>query len=115
MKISKQHAEHYVWGENCDGWHLLKNKNLSVIHERIPASTSEVKHYHQHARQFFFILSGTASIVIDNKEINLKQHEGLEVPPLVTHQIFNKSGDDIEFLVISLPIAKGDRILILER
>lgn len=22
--ISKETAEHYVWGEICDGWHLVK-------------------------------------------------------------------------------------------
>jgi hypothetical protein len=51
MKISKLTAEHYVWGEGCDGWHLVKNSNLSVIHERMPPNTSEVKHYHEKSRQ----------------------------------------------------------------
>lgn len=37
MKISKANAEHYLWGGDCDGWHLVKNQNLSVIHERMPS------------------------------------------------------------------------------
>jgi hypothetical protein len=32
MKISKQNAEHYIWGDSCDDWHLVKSKELSVIH-----------------------------------------------------------------------------------
>jgi hypothetical protein len=40
MKISKQNAEHYIWGDNCDGWHLVNNKDLSVIHERMPVNTN---------------------------------------------------------------------------
>ena len=36
MKVSKQNAEHYVWGGKCDGWHLVKNKDVSIIHERMP-------------------------------------------------------------------------------
>ncbi len=24
-------AEHYLWGNGCDGWHLLKRDDLSVI------------------------------------------------------------------------------------
>lgn len=78
----------------------------------MPAQTSEVKHYHQQSRQFFFVLTGTATIEIDGKEIVLNTQEGVEVPPLVPDQMFNKSNDDIEFLVISQPISKGDRVLV---
>jgi mannose-6-phosphate isomerase-like protein (cupin superfamily) len=112
MKISKDNAEHYLWGDNCDGWHLVKNQDLSVIHELMPANTSEVRHYHQHARQFFFVLSGIATIEIDGKEVILTPQEGIEVPPLTPHQMFNKSNDEIEFLVISQPTSKGDRVLV---
>lgn len=112
MKISKQTAEHYIWGDQCDGWHLVKQNDLSVIHEKMPAHTSEVKHYHQHSRQFFFVLSGSATMEIDGKEIVLQPHEGIEVAPLVHHQMFNKSNEEIQFLVISQPISKGDRILV---
>ena len=55
---SKHTAEHYTWGEGCDGWHLLKSDNLSVIQETMPPGTAEVPHYHRHSRQFFFILEG---------------------------------------------------------
>jgi mannose-6-phosphate isomerase-like protein (cupin superfamily) len=112
MKISKQSAEHYIWGDNCDGWHLVKKQNSSIIHERMPANSSEVKHYHQHASQFFFVLSGTATMEIGDKEVVLNQQEGIEVSPLTPHQMFNKSNDEVEFLVISQPNSKGDRIVV---
>jgi mannose-6-phosphate isomerase-like protein (cupin superfamily) len=112
MKTSKQNAEHYVWGDNCDGWHLVKNQDLSVIHERMPANTLEKRHYHKQVRQFFFVLSGTATIEIEGKEIILNPQEGVEVPPLVPHQMFNKSSYDVEFLVISQPTSKSDRVLV---
>lgn len=111
MKISKQNAEHYTWGDNCDGWHLVKNKDLSIIHERMPVNTSEVRHYHNYARQFFFVLSGTATIEISGKRIILSREEGIEVPPLVPHQMLNESKHDVEFIVISQPTSKDDRIL----
>jgi mannose-6-phosphate isomerase-like protein (cupin superfamily) len=111
MNISKHTAEHYIWGEKCDGWHLVKNQELSIIHERMPANTSEVKHFHQQARQFFYVLSGIATIEVGGEEVILNPQEGVEVPPLVPHQMFNKSNDEIEFLVISQPTSKGDRVL----
>ncbi|MEI5908983.1 cupin domain-containing protein [Bacillus spongiae] len=112
MKISKNNAEHYIWGDNSDGWHLVKNQDLSIIHECMPANTSELKHYHQQARQFFFILSGIATIEVDGNEITLYPQEGVEVPPLVPHQMFNKSNKEVEFLVISQPTSKGDRVFV---
>lgn len=51
--ISKDNAEHYVWGNNCDGWHLLKRQDLSIIHEHMPPATAETRHFHVQSRQFF--------------------------------------------------------------
>ncbi|MBS4174705.1 cupin domain-containing protein [Bacillus sp. FJAT-49736] len=115
MKISKHNAEHYVWGDQCDGWHLVKNNDLSVIHERVPAHTSEVRHYHQHSRQFFFVLSGSAVLELNGERINLNKGEGVEVPPLLPHQMKNESNGEIEFLVISQPHSHGDRIVMNEK
>ncbi|WP_410511536.1 cupin domain-containing protein [Paenibacillus sp. BR2-3] len=111
MKISKETGEHYIWGINCDGWHLLKQDNLSIIHERMPPGTEEARHYHNRSRQFFFILLGKAVIEINGEVYELNQQEGIEVPQQTPHQIFNETDDSIEFLVISQPTTKGDRIL----
>ncbi|WP_191565472.1 cupin domain-containing protein [Metabacillus idriensis] len=111
MKISKNNAEHYIWGDNCDGWYLVKNQDLSVIHERMRLNTSEVRHYHKHSRQFFYVLSGIATIEIQGERITLNPNEGIEVPPQISHQMLNESNGDVEFLVISQPDSKGDRVL----
>jgi mannose-6-phosphate isomerase-like protein (cupin superfamily) len=112
MRISKENAEHYVWGEQCDGWHLVKTEGLSVIHERMPAGTREVRHSHEKSRQFFFVLSGTAVLEVDGVRWELNRHQGVEVPPGVPHQMMNESGADVEFLVISQPTTRGDCIQI---
>ncbi|MDQ1912268.1 cupin domain-containing protein [Paenibacillus sp. GD4] len=109
MKISKQNAEHYIWGAACDGWHLVKQPELSVIHERMPAGTAEVRHYHKQSRQFFFVLSGTAELELNGEAIILGPQEGVEVPPGVPHQMKNASDTEAEFLVISHPQTRGDR------
>ncbi|SPE38064.1 hypothetical protein SBA3_2760049 [Candidatus Sulfopaludibacter sp. SbA3] len=58
--ISRNNAEHYAWGTGCDGWHLVRDSDLSVIEEYMPAGASEVSHCHRKSRQFFYILSGQA-------------------------------------------------------
>jgi mannose-6-phosphate isomerase-like protein (cupin superfamily) len=110
MKISRHTAEHYIWGDYCDGWHLVKTKGLSIIHERMPPFTKEVRHYHSAARQFFFVLEGQAVLELDGERIMIQPHEGVEVPPLAPHQMMNESNTDVEFLVISQPESRGDRI-----
>lgn len=77
----------------------------------MPSGSAEVKHYHQKARQFFFVLSGEATIEIAGKRQVLHQHEGVEILPDVPHQIFNESQQNLEFLVISQSPSHGDRIV----
>lgn len=112
MKVSKQNAEHYVWGGKCDGWHLVKNKDVSIIHERMPPHTKEVRHNHTRAQQFFFVLKRTAALEVDGIIYDVKAHEGIEVLPSIPHQMMNRSSEEIEFLVISQPFAQGDRIAV---
>lgn len=109
-RISKENAEHYIWGEQCDGWHLVKGQDLSVIHERMPPGTREVRHYHEKSRQFFFVLSGKAVLEVAGVRHELTRQEGVEVPPGVAHQMKNEGLDDVEFLVISQPTTRGDRL-----
>ncbi|HXV09435.1 MAG TPA: cupin domain-containing protein [Burkholderiales bacterium] len=107
--ISIANAEHYGWGDGCDGWHLLQDPRLSVIHERVPVGKGEVSHYHSVAQQFFFIISGRASVELDGRLIHLTPGEGLHVAPGRTHKFRNAGDTAVEFLVISSPTSRGDR------
>jgi mannose-6-phosphate isomerase-like protein (cupin superfamily) len=107
--ISKETAEHYVWGSGCDGWHLVKNAGLSVIQERMPPGTSETRHFHRQAQQFFYVLSGTAVIEVEGERFALTAGTGVRVSTGIPHQIKNESGEDVHFLVISQPPSHGDR------
>jgi len=108
--IRKNLVEHYNWGDKCDGWHMLKTEGLSVIEERMPAGTAETMHYHEHAQQFFFILKGEAVFEKEGKQFEVKAKQGFVIKPLEKHRILNNSKEDLEFLVISEPLAHGDRI-----
>jgi mannose-6-phosphate isomerase-like protein (cupin superfamily) len=107
--ITKATAEHYTWGAQCDGWHLLKSPELSVIQERMPPGTAEARHLHHRAQQFFYILSGEALMDVDSRSIVLTAGEGIRIPAGVAHQMMNDSADEVHFLVISQPPSHGDR------
>ena len=110
MVISIENAEHYIWGDVCDGWHLLKRDAMSVIQERVPAGAAEVTHYHNSARQFFYVLEGDGIMISEEHEVDLKKGHGIEIAPRVKHQFKNQSNADVIFLVISVPSTTGDRI-----
>jgi mannose-6-phosphate isomerase-like protein (cupin superfamily) len=107
--VSKLTAEHYMWGTVCDGWHLVKNPQLSVIQERMPAGTAEARHFHHRAQQFFYVLAGKAVMEVDGRPIVLTAGEGIWIPSGTSHQLKNDSGDEVDFLVISQPPSHGDR------
>lgn len=114
MVVSTENAEHYVWGEVCDGWHLLRREEVSIIQERVPAGATEVMHYHTRARQFFYILDGEGAMVLEDREITLRKGQGMEIAPEVRHQFKNASTADVHFLVISVPPTRGDRVNLSE-
>ncbi|WP_210518952.1 cupin domain-containing protein [Hymenobacter terricola] len=110
MKTSTQTAEHYTWGEHCDGWHLLKSDSLSVIQERMPPGTAEQRHVHGRAQQVFFILAGEATFEVAAETVRVAAQESLHIRPGIPHRISNHGPADLHFLVISEPKAHGDRV-----
>lgn len=108
--ISNQSAEHYHWGNKCDGWHLVKSESLSVIQERVPSGCAEARHFHTKAEQFFFILSGIASMDLEGEVFTINQNEGIHIPAGSKHQLSNQHEIDLVFTVTSTPPSHGDRI-----
>jgi mannose-6-phosphate isomerase-like protein (cupin superfamily) len=111
--ISAETAEHYIWGgpqgTDCDGWHLVKTPDLSIIEERMPSGTQEQRHLHRRARQFFLVLEGELVLEVEREEFVLGPGEGLEIAPGKAHQAINCSSSAVRFLVTSQPPSHGDR------
>src|ERR1700736_1467706 len=108
--VSRETAEHYRWGNQCDGWHLVKDKNLSVIEEFVPPGAAEVRHYHQKAQQFFYILAGEGMMEVEGRSTLVPAGSGIRILPGVRHQLSNPSSEPARFLVISQPPSHADRI-----
>lgn len=109
--VGRSISEHYKWGEGCDGWHLVKSEKLSVIQEIVPPGKFEELHAHKHAEQFFFVLSGTATMDLAGKIFEVRSNQGIHVPAGVMHQLRNESDETLEFIVTSTPPSHGDRVL----
>lgn len=107
--VQAARENHYTWGEVCDGWHLLRDANLSIIEERMPSGTREQRHFHTRARQFFYVLSGELTMEVAGEHYLLTAGHGLEISPGEPHQALNQAEREVRFLVVSQPPSREDR------
>src|SRR5258708_7679614 len=107
--VSRENAEHYRWGTNCDAWFMVKDKHLTVIEEFMPPGAAEIRHYHEKAQQFFYILAGEVMMEVEGQTMLIPAGSGVHILPGRRHQIRNPSSSAARFLVISQPPTRGDR------
>ncbi|KXH85952.1 cupin domain-containing protein [Chryseobacterium kwangjuense] len=110
MIQSKNNSEYYTWGNACDSWVLEDSEGLSVKQEKMPAGTAEKLHFHELAKQVFYILEGEAVLYINSEKFLVRKGESISVRPKSEHFIANESHKAVEFLVISSPSTTHDRI-----
>lgn len=108
--VNRDNAEHYRWGDDCDAWYLVNDEQLSVIEEFMPPGAAEIRHHHQKADQFFYILTGEVMMEVEGETTLLAAGSGLRVPPGKHHQVRNPSSVPVRFLVVSHPRSHGDRV-----
>ena len=75
----------------------------------MPPGTEEVLHKHLKAQQFFFILKGKATFIVEGKEMEVEAGQGIHILAGEVHKIKKQSTTGLELLVISEPHAHGDR------
>ena len=89
---------------------FLKQSIAEVI---IPYGCYSLKHYHPEAEETYIFLSknrhyrvfasNIGKLIIDDKEIFIKEDDVIGINAGVIHQIFNITRDDLIFLVICSP------------
>ncbi len=102
-------AQHYHWGEGCDGWVLAPGPELLAIEEQMPPGTAEQRHLHMEARQFFYVLDGELTMELEGERHVLPARTGIEITPGQRHQARNDSNGPVRFLVVSSPTTRSDR------
>ena len=109
-KTSAKTAQHFNWGDSCEGWWLKDSGNFVVVEEKMPPGTSEVMHYHEKTEQFFYVLEGRLKMECNQEIYDLKPYEGITVKARSVHRVFNSSTQEVRFLVISSQNSRDDRV-----
>jgi mannose-6-phosphate isomerase-like protein (cupin superfamily) len=100
---------HYKWGNNCDGWNLVNKAEVVIKQELMPPKTTEKLHFHTHSEQFFYILKGSATFLLENETLLIQADCGLVINAGKKHKIMNNESQDLEFILISYPSTVNDR------
>ena len=108
--LSKENClSHYKWGDNCDGWNFVRKADVVIKQELMPAQTAEKLHFHTYAEQFFYVLKGQATFLIENETILVNANNGLQIKAGDKHKISNGTNQDLEFILFSYPSTQNDR------
>jgi mannose-6-phosphate isomerase-like protein (cupin superfamily) len=100
----------YTWGNNCEAWSFVDNKDATIKLERMPAGAEEELHYHKQAQQFFYVTKGKAVFEVDEVILIVHEGEGLHIEAGRQHKIMNKEEEQtLDFIVFSHPSTDKDR------
>ena len=75
----------------------------SLAHVVIPPGKSSKAHFHKTCEESYYILKGTASMIINAQEFGLTPGLACVIHPGEKHQIFNVGAEDLEFLAVCAP------------
>lgn len=92
-----------IFGTNTGG---IENHSLAKV--TLPPGKKSVPHYHKISTESYMILSGTATLQIDQHRATLNPGEGALIAPLEVHQITNQTNEDVVFLAVCVPAWQPD-------
>lgn len=86
----------------------------SLAHIVIPPGKASRKHYHPVAEESYYILSGTAKLVVDDDSATLGSGDSVVLLPNQVHQISNNGAEDLVLLAVCVPAWTPDNSVYLD-
>ena len=113
--IDIRNVDSLIWGNNCNVYKLINEKQFYVIQETISPGSKDKMHYHSISDQFLYLLSGKIEVKLIDSEISLKQYQGVMIPSKCVHCVVNSEGNEVAILLtISVPGKVDDRVLVAD-
>ena len=108
MVASLHDGEGSVFGGRLlDGTQLGSGPWRFVDYWRIPPATSIGEHLHEKGREFYFIVSGQGTMIINGESIPVERGDLILNEPGDTHGITNTSGEELCILVTEVIETEG--------
>ena len=84
----------------------VKRHSVAVV--VLPPHKSSDLHYHQVAEETYYMLHGTARMVIDGQVFPLHSGQACLIEPGERHQIFNDGDEELAFIAVCAPAWTAD-------
>ena len=75
----------------------------SIAEITIPPAGTAMPHFHKETEETYLILSGTATIQIQDEQLVLTAGEAVLIEPGEVHQIINNGEENLVFIAVCVP------------
>ena len=87
----------------CDAMVVVDEPQLRVQLEQLPAGAMELLRFYARADQFFYVLSGEATVELEGRQEHLSKGQGLLMQPGTAYRICNNGDATLRYIVTSQP------------
>ena len=88
---------------DCDAMVVVDEPQLRVQLEQLPAGAMELLRFYARADQFFYVLSGEATVELEGGQEYLSKGQGLLMKPGTAYRIFNGGNTTLRYVITSQP------------
>ncbi len=79
------------------------SKGCSLAYLELPPNASTTKHYHPHMVEIYYVLEGSATLILDGEHKNIIKNDAILIRKHSIHQLINHTREFLHLLTISLP------------
>ena len=99
-EIEEVEMHNYKQGEGVVRSKIVLDGYRKLMHHTIKKGSSVGLHRHEDEHEIIYILSGKASIKLEDEKYELGDHEFFVVKPMKNHSITNEHDEDLVFISI---------------
>jgi mannose-6-phosphate isomerase-like protein (cupin superfamily) len=120
MDVHNLHStEPFVTKDGSEIRELLAHRNSviqkqSLAEARLPPGNATTAHYHRSTEEIYYILCGTANMVIGDESRQVKQGDAIAIPPGQVHQITNTGEKTLHILCCCTPPYEDNDTVLVE-
>jgi quercetin dioxygenase-like cupin family protein len=109
MFIIDEKDREYRSGDNGPKYLMKGPRSNFAIVQFMPGQDFRA-HYHEVMEENFYILEGTATIVVDNVPHTLTKGQFIHIEPREVHYVLNRSGAAMRMVSTLAPFRETDKI-----
>ncbi len=105
---NRQDAEPFVTLDGSTIREIIHPNNTpgtrqSLAEARVAPLSSTSKHLHKRSEEIYYVLKGRGRMYLGGEEFNVKENDGIVIPPGTEHFIENLAQEELVLLCCSVP------------